>query len=102
MAIGGGIAALAALGAFTWKRPRLAGVLFWALIASILLSAAIDIVAPGDFADRVILTSLLLPLIWVGFQFWLYWSPSRWRIVAILIGLSILSAIVIIISPAPF
>ncbi|MEM6537039.1 MAG: hypothetical protein AAF668_04850 [Pseudomonadota bacterium] len=93
------LVAVALIGLFTWKSPRLAGALVWAFVAALLVTAAFDIVAPGPFADRVILSSVCIPIVWVGFQFWLYWDPIKWRVVSVLIALSGLSGVVIALAP---
>lgn len=99
--IGIGGAVILALGYFTWKRPRLTGALVWAFIATFFVSAAYNMAGPGEFTDRVFLAAFVSPFIWVGFQFWLYWDPGRWRVLGILIGLSVAGAAIIALSDPP-
>ncbi|MEL6934322.1 MAG: hypothetical protein AAFO17_14735 [Pseudomonadota bacterium] len=99
--IGIGGVAILALGFSTWKRPRLTGALVWAFVASFFVSATYNMVGPGNFADRVFLTGFFSLFIWVGFQFWIYWDPSKWRVVGILIGITALSVATILLSDPP-
>ena len=89
------------LGFFTWKGPRLTSALIWAFVATFFVCAAYNVVGPGDFANRVFLTGFLSPIIWVGFQFWIYWNPSHWRIPALLIALSVVGGLTVFLSDPP-
>lgn len=85
----------------TWRNPRLWSALFWAFVATVMLSAAVIRGLPGPFQDKVFGMTIILPLIWVGFQFWLYWSPKRWRVTLILFATILLGTIVVLLSPTP-
>lgn len=94
-------AVVLALGFFTWKGPRLTGALIWSFVATLFITAAYNMVGPGEFADRVFLTAFLAPFIWVGFQFWLYWNPHRWHVLGLMMTLSVSSIAIILLSEPP-
>ncbi len=88
-------------GFFTWKAPRLASVILWALVASMLFSAALLLTLPIEFKSLALWMALAVPLIWVAFQFWCYWDKRGWRVAAGLIVVSIVSGAVVFTTPAP-
>lgn len=98
-----GIGGLALLGIAygTWRNPRLWSALIWAFVAAFLLAAAIIVAFPAEFVDKVFLVTIFLPLVWVGFQFWLYWNPGRWTVTLILLGISVVCGTIIAVSPPP-
>lgn len=92
---------VAGIGFATAKAPRLTSVLFWALAATIFVSAALLLIAPGPFAEKAFLFSLSVPLIWAGLQFWCYWDAQKWRVTGGLIGLCLVGgAIVYFVEPS--
>ena len=95
------LAAVAGLGWATWKAPRLTSVIWWSFLAAILVSAALNVVAPGPFRDKVLWLALLLPFVWVGFQFWCYWDRRPGRPALGLIGLSVASGLIVALTDSP-
>ncbi|MEM7781100.1 MAG: hypothetical protein AAF697_11985 [Pseudomonadota bacterium] len=85
----------------TWRNPRLWSALFWSFVATFMLTAAIVRGLPGPFQDKVFALTIVMPLVWVGFQFWLYWNPGRWTVTLILFMIIIVSTVVVLISPLP-
>ena len=85
----------------TWRNPRLWSALIWAFVATFLLTAAITVAFPADFAQKVFFLTIFMPLVWVGFQFWLYWNPGRWRVTLYLLGISLISGLIVAFSPSP-
>ncbi|MEM7734533.1 MAG: hypothetical protein AAF267_01980 [Deinococcota bacterium] len=98
-AIGGVV--VAGLGAATWRAPRLTSALLWSLVSAVLVSAALILVVPGAFRDKVFWFAMLLPFVWVAMQFWLYWDKHRWRVTLALFGLATVSAAIVFLSPSP-
>ncbi|MEO0974807.1 MAG: hypothetical protein AAFX85_17100 [Pseudomonadota bacterium] len=94
-------AVLLGLGVATWKAPRLTSALIWTFVGTMLISAALMKVFPGEFRGRVFSFALFMPVLWVGLQFWLYWDRSRWRPTLAVIGLSVVSAGVVVLTGAP-
>ncbi|MEL6243807.1 MAG: hypothetical protein AAFQ21_00575 [Pseudomonadota bacterium] len=95
------VVVLALIGFFTWKAPRLTSVILWALIASMLFSAALLLTLPVEFKSLALWMALAVPIIWVAFQFWCYWDKRGWRVTAGLITISILSGAVVFTTPPP-
>ncbi|MEL7111134.1 MAG: hypothetical protein AAFX98_04585 [Pseudomonadota bacterium] len=85
----------------TWRNPRLWGALIWSFVATFLLSCAYISIGPGDFADRAFFTTIIMPAVWVAFQFWIYWNPGRWTVTLILLAISVVSGAIIALSPPP-
>ncbi|MEL7198777.1 MAG: hypothetical protein AAGL10_10725 [Pseudomonadota bacterium] len=85
----------------TWRNPRLWSALFWSFVATFMLSAAVVMAFPAPFQDKTFLITILLPLVWVGFQFWLYWNPGRWTVTIALFVIVVLSSVVVVLSPQP-
>lgn len=85
----------------TWRNPRLWSALFWAFVATFMLTAAIVVAFPADFAQKVFALTIVMPLVWVGFQFWLYWNPGRWTVTIVLFLISITSGVIVYLSPPP-
>ncbi len=92
---------VAGLGVATWRAPRLAAVLVWSLLASILGSAALLLVLPFAFGELALWVALFVPLLWVGFQFWCYWDRRAWRPAAGLIGVALAGAATVLLVPPP-
>ena len=86
--------------AFTWRAPRLAAAVLWSGFAAITASLAIVSLSPGSFADRVSLMLVYMPVIWVSFQFWSYWDEKRWRVVAVLPLVSVISIAIFVLRGA--
>ena len=86
---------------FTWKAPRLTSVIWWALIASMLLGAALLLTLPLEFRSLALWMALAVPLIWVAFQFWCYWDKRAWRVATGLIVISVVSGYIVITIPPP-
>ncbi len=82
----------------TIKAPRLVSVLWWALVATMCITAAIAMNLPGDVRENLTALLLIIPLIWVGLQFWAYWDHSKWRVAGGMVGLCVVSGVVISIS----
>ncbi len=98
--IAAGGLALAGLAFATYKAPRLAGALFWSLAATLLLTSAMLLTAPGPFSELALWLSLAVPLIWAGFQFWCYWDANRWRVAGGLIALTVIGgAVTVFVDP---
>lgn len=96
--VGALIAVLSIAAIATCKAPRLVSALWWALVATMCIIAAIAMNLPGDVRQNLTALVLLIPLIWVGLQFWAYWDRSKWRVAGGMIGLSAMSGVVIFIS----
>ncbi|MEO1044559.1 MAG: hypothetical protein AAFX04_03880 [Pseudomonadota bacterium] len=94
-------AVVLALAFFTWKGPRLTGAIIWAFITTMAVCSAFVMIGPWGFADRVLIVALISPFIWVGLQFWLYWNPSKWRVLSVMIGISAISTAIILLSEPP-
>ncbi|MEM1051180.1 MAG: hypothetical protein AAGI28_03715 [Pseudomonadota bacterium] len=85
----------------TWRNPKLWSALIWSFVATFLLSSAFAMTFPADFAQKVFFMTVFMPLVWVGFQFWLYWNPGRWTVTLILLGISVVSGTIVALSPPP-
>lgn len=85
-------------GLATWKSPRLTSIILWSLVTTIFVTAALLLVLPGAFSSKALWIALSVPLIWTACQFWCYYAESPWRVVFTQIGLSITSAIVVLLS----
>lgn len=92
---------IVALGVFTWRAPRLSSVILWALVAATLLSSAILLTMPVKFSELAVWLTLVMPLIWVGFQFWCYWEKRAWRVASSLIVISVASLGVVLTTAPP-
>ena len=95
------LAFVTGLGVGTWKAPRLTGVTWWSLLATILFSAALLLSLPFDFGQLALWLTLAVPVIWMSFMFLCYWDRSRWRVPVFLIVISVVSAAVITLVPPP-
>ncbi|MEO1029260.1 MAG: hypothetical protein AAFX02_09425 [Pseudomonadota bacterium] len=80
------------------KAPRLTSVIWWALFATMLFTAALLLVLPGAFGEKALWFAMLVPLIWGGFQFWCYWDANKWRVLSGLIALSLVSGVIVFLS----
>lgn len=89
------------IGFSTWKAPRLTSVVLWALMASMLLSAALLLTLPIEFKSLALWMALAVPLIWVAFQFWCYWDRRGWRVATGLVVISIVSGAIVFTTPPP-
>ncbi|MEL7198515.1 MAG: hypothetical protein AAGL10_09390 [Pseudomonadota bacterium] len=85
----------------TWRNPRLWSALFWSFVATFMLTAALSVSFPAPFKDKVFALTIIMPLVWVGFQFWLYWNPGRWTVTLILFVITILSTATVLLIPTP-
>ncbi|MEL6921418.1 MAG: hypothetical protein AAFO77_10425 [Pseudomonadota bacterium] len=85
----------------TWRNPRLWSALFWSFVATFMLTAALSVAFPAPFKDKVFALTIIMPLVWVGFQFWLYWNPGRWTVTLILFVITLLSTATVLLSPPP-
>lgn len=90
-----------ALTAWTVHAPRLTSVIIWALLASMLLSAALMLTLPVEFRALAIWMALAVSLIWVAFQFWCYWDKHGWRVASGLIVVSMVSGYIVFTTPPP-
>ncbi|MEM9179477.1 MAG: hypothetical protein AAGA89_07180 [Pseudomonadota bacterium] len=90
-----------ALTAWTVHAPRLTSVIFWSLLASMLLSAALLLTLPIEFRALAIWMALAVSLIWVAFQFWCYWDKRGWRVATGLILVSMVSGYIVFTVPPP-
>lgn len=90
-----------ALALWTWKKPRQANVIVWALVATLCVSAAALKLLPGSFATNVIWYAATVPLIWAAVQVWVYWEPKAWKVTASLVGATLVSGAVIALVPSP-
>ncbi|MCA8900408.1 MAG: hypothetical protein KDA53_04090 [Hyphomonas sp.] len=95
------LAFLVGLALATWKAPRLTGILWWSLLATILSTAALLLSLPFDFGQLALWLTLAVPLIWMAFMFLCYWDRSKWRVPISLVLISVASAIAIAIVPPP-
>lgn len=71
------VALASAIAAATWKAPRLTSVTLWACLATLALSFAVAKHLPA-LEGRVFWTIFLIPVIWVGFQLFVYWTRHKW------------------------
>lgn len=92
---------LLGLAVATYFAPRLTSVIVWALIAAVLAGSAAMLALPFPFREVAVWMTLIVPLIWVGFQFWCYWERRSWRVVAGLVSVSALSGLTVLISAPP-
>ena len=99
MTIGITLAVLIAIGAATWKAPRLTSILIWTSLATTLACTAGIMILPGDLINNLIWLPLLFPLIWIALQFWCYWDASKWRVTIGLIALCIVSGVAVSTMP---
>lgn len=83
------------LGLFSWKKPRLSSIVIWAMVATVLLTSAALIVIPGEFRAKAVWLSMLVPIIWVAFQYWCYWADNQWKVLASMVAISLISIAVI-------
>ncbi|MEM9667309.1 MAG: hypothetical protein AAF950_00160 [Pseudomonadota bacterium] len=83
------------IGFFTWKAPRLTSVIWWSLVTTIFVTAALLLALPGPFSEKALWITIFVPLIWVLFQFWCYWDGNKWRVAGGLIATSAISAIIV-------
>jgi hypothetical protein len=89
------------IGFSTWKAPRLTSVILWALVASMLFSAALLLTLPIEFKSLALWMALAVPIIWVAFQFWCYWDKHGWRVATGLIIISVVSGAIVFTTPPP-
>ena len=92
---------LIGLAVATWKAPRLTSVIWWALVASMLFSAALLLTLPIPFRSLALWMALAVPIIWVAFQFWCYWDGKGWRVATGMILISIVSGAIVFTTPPP-
>lgn len=59
-------------------------------------STALIVAGPGDFANRTLLTVLLIPVSWGLAMFYCYWDNIAWRPAFTLGGITVLAVLVII------
>ena len=81
---------------WTWKSRRLSCSTRWALVGAILISAALVCITPGDLRARMLWTSYALPCIWVILVLWSYWEAKIWRLLSGMLGVSALSAVLVV------
>lgn len=86
---------------WTWRKPRQASVIVWALVATLFVCAAMLKILPGSFADNVLWYAVTVPLIWASVQVWVYWDAKHWRVAGGLIGATLISAVVVFVAPSP-
>ena len=84
-----------AVGVFSWKKPRLSSIIIWSTVATTLLVSAALIVIPGEFRAKAVWLPMLVPIIWVAFQYCSYWAESQWKVLGSLVAISLLSIAVI-------
>jgi len=89
---------LTAIGFWTWKSPRVTGVMIWSLIATTICLAALMIILPFDLKQFALWLTIIVPVVWVGLQFWCYWDNHAWRPTIFMIFLSLISLIIIFSS----
>ncbi len=82
----------------TYKAPRLTGIIWWALVASITSTAALIIITPGPVRDRLLWFGFFMPILWVLLQMWCYWETKHWRINTVLISLSLFGGAIITLA----
>ena len=95
-AISGAI--LLVIGFWTWKSPRVTGVMIWSLIATMVGLAALMVILPFDIKQFALWLTIMVPVVWVSLQFWCYWDSSAWRPTASMIVLSAISLVVVFTS----
>ena len=88
-------------GFWTWKKPRQASVILWALTATLCASSALLKLLPSSLAENLLWYAATVPLIWASVQVWVYWEPKAWRSAAVLIGTTIVSGAAIALLPSP-
>ena len=89
------------IGLWTWKKPRQASVILWALIATLFTCAALLKIMPGTFADNVLWYAVTVPVLWAAVQVWVYWEEKAWRVTATLLGMTSISGAIVVLAPAP-
>lgn len=89
------------LALWSWRKPRQASAIVWALVATLFVCAATLKILPGSFADNAIWYGVSLPIIWASVQVWIYWDASKWRVLSTLIGAIVLSSAIIMFAPSP-
>lgn len=80
---------------------RLTGLILVSFIFTILFSSALLMTVPYALADKLIWMGLSVPLTWTISMMYCYWDEKAWRPVATLSSLSIVSAVVVLLSPIP-
>lgn len=95
IAIGVLAAGLGGLGIATWKAPRLVGVLLWSLVVTIFISAVLFVHLPMSLAEKGSWITVMVPLLWVGFQFWAYWQSRKWIVILVFLGLIFSCALIL-------
>lgn len=93
-----GIAALLGILFWSWKNPRAAGSVVWALITTMALGAALLVSFPTHLSQLALWLTVFVPVIWVGFSFWCYFDNISWRPLSGMVLITMISAIVLIIS----
>ena len=92
------IAVLILVAVSTWQAPRLTSVILWALIATIFFCSALLLKGPGPFSEKALWLTLAVPLVWMGFQFWVYWERRPWVVTSGLIAISVVCGMVVLFS----
>lgn len=80
---------------------RLLSLLLLSTLATILLSAAILVRAPGAFDQKALWVGLAVPLIWLGFMLYAYWDAKGWRTAVVPLLGSVVGAAIVFTSAAP-
>lgn len=86
---------------WTVLAPRLTSIIWWAFVASMLLSAALLVTLPIEFKSLALWMALSVSLVWVAFQFWCYWEKRDWLVATGMIVISLISGIVVATIPPP-
>jgi len=89
------------IGVWTWRKPRQASVILWALVATLFVSAAILKLLPGNFGDNVLWYGVTMPVIWVSVQTWVYWEDKAWRAPTLLLAATAVSSAIVAFAPSP-
>lgn len=78
---------------------RAFSVILLSLVTTILLSAALLLGIPMDFAELAIWVTFFISIIWVFIMIYCCWDAKKWRMVGVLVATSCLSVVVIIMNP---
>lgn len=92
---------LAGIAFATYKAPRLTSVIFWSLVATLLLTSAMLLTLPGSFSEVALWLSLAVPIIWAAFQFWCYWDANKWRVAGGLIAFAAIGGVITFLIEPP-
>ncbi len=80
---------------------RVLSVTLLSFLATIFFGAGLLLGLPGDFAERALWVTVLVPIIWASFMIYSYWDKKPGRTVLTLTGISLCSLGVVLTTPIP-